>query len=256
MNRHRRHLTTDTAALPDAIIAEDEPETGPLRRCVVTRERLPKERMIRFVVGPERTIVPDLAATLPGRGIWLSARLDVLETARAQGGLGRAFARAARGPVTMPPDLPAVLEAALVRRIGELLGLARRAGQAVAGFDKAREWLRTGRGRLILQASDGSAAERARFLSGAADQVAGWAPLPAVALGRVFGRDHVVHVAIAPGRLAERLAVEAARLSGLRGFGGDMPIAGGEAGDGTMDDDQFDSRNKSGDGHKMDGASG
>ena len=65
------------------------------------------------------------------------------------------------------PDLPAVLEAALVRRIGELLGLARRAGQAVAGFDKAREWLRTGRGRLILQASDGSAAERARFLSGA-----------------------------------------------------------------------------------------
>ena len=121
--------------------------------------------MIRFVVGPDRALVPDLAATLPGRGIWLSACGDVLETARAQGGLGRAFARAARGPVTVPPDLPAVLEAALVRRIGELLGLARRAGQAVAGFDKAREWLRTGRGRLILQASDGSAAERARFLS-------------------------------------------------------------------------------------------
>ena len=146
---------------------DDEPETGPLRRCIVTRERLPKERMIRFVVGPDRTVVPDLTATLPGRGIWLSASGDVLETARAQGGLGRAFARAARGPVISAPDLPAVLEAALVRRIGELLGLARRAGQAVAGFDKAREWLRTGRGRLILQASDGSAAERARFLSGA-----------------------------------------------------------------------------------------
>ena len=103
-----------------------------------------------------------------------------------------------------------MLEAALVRRIGELLGLARRAGQAVAGFDKAREWLRTGRAGLILQASDGSAAERARFLSGAADAVTVLAPLPAAALGRVFGRDHVVHVAIAPGRLGERLAVEAA----------------------------------------------
>ena len=148
-------------------------ETGPLRRCIVTRERLPKERMIRFVVGPDRALVPDLTATLPGRGIWLSASGDVLETARAQGGLGRAFARAARGPVSVPPDLPAVLEAALVRRIGELLGLARRAGQAVAGFDKAREWLRTGRARLVLQASDGSAAERARFLSGAADSVVG-----------------------------------------------------------------------------------
>jgi hypothetical protein len=181
--------------------------------------------MIRFVVGPDRTLVPDLLATLPGRGIWLSAAGDVIETARAQGGLGRAFARAARGPVTVPPDLPAVLEAALVRRIGELLGLARRAGQAVAGFDKAREWLRSGRGRLIVQASDGSAAERARFLGGAGESVAEGSvvvldPLPAAALGRVFGRDHVVHVAIAPGRLGERLAVEAARLGGLRQDGG------------------------------------
>jgi uncharacterized protein len=186
--------------------------------------------MIRFVVGPDRALVPDLAATLPGRGIWLSARGDVLETARAQGGLGRAFARAARGPVTVPPDLPALLEVALVRRIGELLGLARRAGQAVAGFDKAREWLRTGRGRLILQASDGSAAERARFLSGVGDSVGVWAPLSAAALGRVFGRDHVVHVAIAPGRLAERLAIEAERLGGLRWIGDDVPAAGEETG--------------------------
>jgi predicted RNA-binding protein YlxR (DUF448 family)/ribosomal protein L7Ae-like RNA K-turn-binding protein len=215
-NRRRRPLTTDAAPQADIDEADDEPETGPLRRCIVTRERLPKERMIRFVVGPDRTVVPDLAATLPGRGIWLSALGDVIETARAQGRLGRAFARAARGPVIVPPDLPAVLEVALVRRIGELLGLARRAGQAVAGFDKAREWLRTGRGRLILQASDGSAAERARFLSGAGDSVAVWAPLSAAALGRVFGRDHVVHAAIAPGRLAERLAIEAERLSGLR----------------------------------------
>jgi predicted RNA-binding protein YlxR (DUF448 family) len=213
---NRRRNTTEAATLPDAEPTEDEPETGPLRRCVVTRERLPKERMIRFVVGPGRALVPDLAATLPGRGIWLSARGDVLETARAKGGLGRAFARAARGPVVVPADLPAELEAALTRRIGELLGLARRAGQAVAGFDKAREWLRTGRGRLILQASDGSAAERARFLSGAASSVAVVYPLPAAALGRVFGRDHVVHVAIAPGRLADRLAIETERLGGLR----------------------------------------
>src|SRR5579883_3551131 len=109
---------------------EDEPEeTGPFRRCIVTRQRLPKDKMIRFVVGPDQSLVPDLAATLPGRGIWLSACGDVLETARAQGGLGRAFARATRGSVIVPPDLPAVLEAALVRRISELLGLARRAGQ-------------------------------------------------------------------------------------------------------------------------------
>ena len=151
----------------------------------------------------------------------MSAAGDVLKAARSQGGdhggLGRAFARAARGPVIVPPDLPALLEAALVRRIVELLGLARRAGQAVAGFDKAREWLRSGRGRLVLQASDGSVAERGRFLSGVGESVAVCDPLEAAALGRVFGRDHVVHVAIAVGRLGERLAVEAGRLNGLRG---------------------------------------
>jgi len=212
----RRRITTDAAAGASAEIAEDEPETGPLRRCIVTRQRLPKERMIRFVVGPDRAVVPDLTATLPGRGIWLSALGDVLETARAHGSLGRAFARAARGSVTVPQDLSAVLEAVLVRRIGELLGLARRAGQAVAGFDKAREWLRTGRCRLILQALDGSPAERARFLSGARGSVAVLDPLPAAALGHAFGRDHVVHVAIAPGRLGERLGIEAGRLMGLR----------------------------------------
>ena len=167
--RTRRWLTTDLLeqAADDQADGE-EPETGPLRRCIITRERLPKERMIRFVVGPDRMLIPDLGATLPGRGIWLSASADVIEPVRAKGNLVRLFARAARGPVTMPPDLPAVLEAALVRRITERLGLARRAGQALAGFEKAREWVRSGRARLVIQASDGSEAERARFLSGAA----------------------------------------------------------------------------------------
>ena len=188
--------------------------------------------MIRFVVGPDRNLVPDLTATLPGRGMWLSARGDVIETAGAQGGLGRVFARAARGPVTLPPDLPAVLEAALVRRIGELLGLARRAGQALAGFEKAREWLRTGRSRLILQASDGSAAECARFRSGAREDVVVLDPVSAAELGRVFGRDHVVHVAIAPGRLAERLTIEATRLAGLRGRSPANELNGGRGASG------------------------
>ena len=147
----------------------------------------------------------------------MSASRDVLETARDKGGLARAFARAARAPVSVPPDLPGLLEAALVRRIGELIGLTRRAGQAVAGYEKAREWLRSGRARLILEASDGSVAEHARFLSGNAGKVPVVLPLPAEALGRMFGRDRVVHVAIAPGRLAERLHIEADRLAGLRG---------------------------------------
>lgn len=214
--RSRRRITTDLE--PDA--TDEEPETGPFRRCVISRERLPKEQLIRFVVGPDRAIVPDLAARLPGRGIWLSARGDVLEPGRAESDnhrqLARAFSRAARGPVTVPSNLRSLLEEALVRRIAELLGLARRAGQAMAGFEKAREWLRADRARVVLQASDGSAAERARFLSGVSPSVPVVDPLPGEAMGRIFGRDFVVHVAIAPGKLGESLVIEAGRLAGLR----------------------------------------
>lgn len=205
--------------------------------------------MVRFVLGPDRTIVPDVAARLPGRGIWLSAESDVIETARIQGHLARAFARATRGPVSVPVDLVVQLRKSLARRVGELLGLARRAGQAVAGFQKASEWLQTGRAGLVVQAADGSEDERRRLLSAsgvkAADEGGGEgvpvvAPLRAEALGRIFGRDHAVHVAVAQGRLASALAAEAGRLKGLGlpDRGHDLDAAGTDAGQkiGRMND--------------------
>ena len=162
-------------------------------------------------------IVPDISATLPGRGIWLSARADVIETARTRGALARIGSKVARGPVVVPPDLLPVLQAGLVRRIGELLGLARRAGQAICGFEKARTWLTSGRAGLVMQAGDGSAAERVRFLSGSGGKIQVVAPLSAAALGAIFGRDPVVHVVVAPGKLAAALAMECERLAGLMG---------------------------------------
>lgn len=189
---------------------EEEREVGPLRRCAVTRERGERARMLRFVVGPDGTLVPDLLARLPGRGIWLSARSDVVETARVRG----AFPRAARMPVTVPADLLSILQVGLAGRVADLLGITRRAGQVVAGYAKAREWLQAGRVGLVLQAHDGSPDERVRLLSGAR-QIPVATPLSAARLGAVFGRDHVVHVAVAPGRLAEQLGVEAERLAGL-----------------------------------------
>ena len=222
----RRPATTEpegAAAVghPDAG-DDDEPERGPLRRCAVTRARLPKEAMLRFVVAPDRRLVPDLAARLPGRGIWLSARRNVIETACTKG----AFARAARGVVTVPPDLLSGLATALERRIGDHLGLARRAGQAVSGYAKAREWLDAGRAALVVQASDGSEDERARFLGRHAGQVAVVTPLPAAMLGGIFGHERAVHVVLAKGRLAESVVHETARLAGVLDMSGVATKAG------------------------------
>jgi predicted RNA-binding protein YlxR (DUF448 family) len=193
----------------------EDDERGPLRRCIVTRERGPRDRMIRFVLGPDRMIVPDLLARLPGRGMWLSARADVVEAA-ARG----AFARAARGPVILPPELATAIRAGLTRRVTDLLGLARRAGQAVGGYSKAREALVQKRVGVVVQAVDGSDEECLRLMSGAQD-VPVVRPLAASALGAVFGRDHLVHVAIAPGRLADGVIAECFRLAGMA-----TPVAG------------------------------
>ena len=167
--------------------------------------------MLRFVVGPGDVIVPDLLAKLPGRGIWLSASRDVLETARAKG----AFSRAARRRVTVPSDLTAIVETALTRRVGELVGLARRAGQVAFGFVRAREMIAAGQCGLVVQASDGSVDERSRLLSGAGELKV-VTPLDAATLGVACGHDHIVHVAVTPGRLAGAIAVEAGRLAGFK----------------------------------------
>ncbi len=181
-----------------------------MRRCLVTREHGERARMLRFVLGPDRAVVPDLLARLPGRGFWLSPRADVVEAATFRG----AFARAARGSVAVPPALVATIQVGLTRRVTDLLGLARRAGQAVGGYAKAREALLGGRAGVVVQALDGSNEECHRLLSGARD-VPVVRPLPASALGAVFGRDHVVHVAVASGRLAETLIAEAFRLASM-----------------------------------------
>ncbi|TDH59641.1 RNA-binding protein [Dankookia rubra] len=214
-------------ARPAADATADAPEKGPLRRCIVTRESGPKEAMLRFVLGPDRGVVPDLAGKLPGRGMWLSARADVLERAVKRG----AFAKAARGTVYLPPDLAARIEDGLKGRIRDLVGFARRSGKAVCGRESVREWLQAGKAGLLVEASDGSAAERSRLVGRRDVPVV--APLPADVLGSVFARDHAVHVAIAPGRLAEAIALETARLAGMLRVGAAGAATPSPRGDGA-----------------------
>ncbi len=190
---------------------KDDPdaERGPLRRCVVTRAALPKEAMLRFALGPGRMLVPDPAGRLPGRGLWLAAQDEALRKALKTG----AFAKAARGTVQLPDDLPEMILRLLRARIREFLGFARRGGEAVAGREAVLEWLRTRPVALLMQASDGSPAERERLLGNR--DVPVYMPLTGAELGGIFGRERAVHVAVLPGRLAGSLQAEAARLAGF-----------------------------------------
>jgi uncharacterized protein len=166
---------------------------------------------MRFVVSPEGQLVPDLAARLPGRGLWLTPRRDIVERAVVK----RLFARSARRPVSAPADLADRIEALLVQRCGEGLGLARRAGIAVAGFEQVAEALRRGKAGLVVCALDGAPAGRGKLaVLGRSLPLA--AALTAAELGAAFGRDRVVNAAVGPGPLARRLLSDLRRLAGFR----------------------------------------
>ncbi len=129
------------------------------------------------------------------------------------------FSKAARQGVKVPADLAGQMDRLMVRRCLDLIGLARRAGEAVAGFEKARAWLRGGKGGVLLAASDGADGSRGKIKALAPDL-----PLlnlfTAQELGRAVGRERTVHVVLAEGRLADGVARGGARLAAFREAGG------------------------------------
>jgi predicted RNA-binding protein YlxR (DUF448 family) len=184
------------------------------RCCIVTRDVLPEEKLVRFVVDPQGQIVPDVAAKLPGRGIWVSARRDTLERAVAKGH----FSRAAKAPVAVTFDIVNRVEKLLVERMCGDLGLSRRGGQLAVGFDNvARALAGANPPAVLVEASDGADDGRRKLLS----MAKGTSPIVVDCLTRAelslaLGRENVVHAALKSGRLSERLAADAGRLGGFR----------------------------------------
>ena len=194
------------------------------RRCIATGETQPKAGLIRFVVGPDGTIVPDVLERLPGRGIWVAADRDALATAVKK----NLFSRGAKQKVTVPADLAAQVEAGLVRRVVELISLTRKSGHAVAGFEKVKGWLADGHARVLFQAADGSERGKSKLWTPEGGRFFGC--LTADELGLAFGRQRVIHGALAAGGLERRVVEEASKLRGLRGTYGEL-IAGKDAKD-------------------------
>ncbi|WP_435257138.1 RNA-binding protein [Thioclava sp. FR2] len=187
---------------------KDEPE----RKCIATGESQPKGGLIRFVIGPDAVVVPDILGRLPGRGIYVSADTEALNKAVKK----NLFSRAARQPVTVPEDLTDLVEGLLARRLVDLVSMARKAGSAICGFEKVKDWLVKGEAVTLIQANDGSerGREKLRPPKGPESLIS---CLTAGELGLAFGRERAIHAALAAGGLNDRVVEEAARLGGLRG---------------------------------------
>lgn len=170
--------------------------------------------MVRFAIGPDGAVVPDVLEKLPGRGIWVTAERAVLEQAVKKG----LFARAAKAPVKVPDGLADEVERQLARRVVDLVALSRKSGAAVAGFEKVKRWLADGRAKVLLQASDGSERGKGKLWTPEGGRFFGM--LSASELGLAFGRESVIHGALGAGGLTTRVVEEASRLAGFRANSG------------------------------------
>ena len=183
---------------------------GAERKCLVTGEVEPKAGLVRFVLGPDAQVVPDISGKLPGRGTYVTAVRAALEKAVSKNLFSRGFKTAA----TVPDGLVDEIERQLAKRVVELVSLARKSGDAVAGYEKVKDFLFREDARVLMQASDGSERGKTKLSTPHYGHYIGW--LTADELGLAFGRQTVIHGALASGGLTQRVVEEAQRLRGLR----------------------------------------
>ncbi|HWM61877.1 MAG TPA: RNA-binding protein [Rhizomicrobium sp.] len=200
------------------VVAKELDETDELRerRDIVSGEVLPESRLMRFVADPDGHVVPDAAAKLPGRGLWVEASKAAIDKAVEK----KLFSRAAKAQVTATADLAERAEKALVTRMLGDLGIARRAGSLLLGFDNVLRGLQGPKPpKLLIEAFDGSSDGKRKLYAAAHRLELGCVvieSLTSAELGLALGRENVIHAAVQPGGLAERLTFDAERLSGFR----------------------------------------
>jgi predicted RNA-binding protein YlxR (DUF448 family) len=178
-----------------------------VRTCLATGREGDKSEMIRFVVGPDGCVVPDLAGRLPGRGLWVLASAEALTLAVRKG----LFAKAARRKVKVTDTLLETVRSLLGRRVLELLGLTRSAGLLVLGEPKVDEASRDDALSFVLLADD-AGDEIVRKIGRHSFYPCGF---DRVALGAALGRETCVALGLRRGALSDKLMTDLLRWRGV-----------------------------------------
>jgi predicted RNA-binding protein YlxR (DUF448 family) len=215
-------------------VAEDtaELDSGPYGRgrerlCVATRAVQPVADLMRFVVGPDGTAVPDLKGKLPGRGVWVTATYEALGDAIKR----RVFARSFKREVQLPADLLERTERLLEQAALDALAMAGKASFAVAGFARVEAALARDEVVALIHAAD-AAADGVRKLNAALHRRPNAAPVAVIGsltsaqLDLALGRPNVVHAALLAGPPSDTFLARLRRLERFRtGKPGHKPAA-------------------------------
>lgn len=172
--------------------------------CIVTREVKPTDELVRFVLAPDHSVVPDVQCDLPGRGVWVSADSQTVEKAVTKKAFARGFKSAARSD----DELTDLVGRLLARKALGLLSLAQKAGLVRTGFVKVQKQLDNGQIAVLVHARDG-AEDGARKIASKAnaarrdgEAVATVRGFTSEELSLALGRSNVIHAALTEAKLS------------------------------------------------------
>lgn len=192
------------------------------RMCIVTRETHPAEDMIRFVAGPDGSVVPDLKRVLPGRGCSVKAERSLLEKAVQK----NIFARALKKDVKPAPDLASQVDRLLVVSMTGMMNMARKAGQFVSGSTKVDNAVRSGEALAVFHATD-AAADGVRKIAQARkawalvmdepEEVPSFQMISYEEMQELMGDNAFIHAVALAGQAGEGVVKRAKLLESYRG---------------------------------------
>ncbi len=177
------------------------------RTCIVTRRVMEPDALIRFARGPDGVAVPDLKRKLPGRGVWVGLGRQIVAQAVAKDAFSRAFG----AKTTASADLPDMVGQLLRKQALATISLAKKAGLAIAGFDKVEEAMRRKEAAILIHASEAAQDGKRRLdrLAGPGVEIVVIYTLDELDLA--FGRSNVIHAAVKKGALASQLVLAVQR---------------------------------------------
>ncbi|MCJ8149362.1 RNA-binding protein [Shinella sp. H4-D48] len=192
------------------------------RMCIVTREKGEADDLIRFVLGPDGSVVPDLKRQLPGRGCWVKAERAIVDKAVAR----KLFGRALKAEAKAAPELGAEVDRLIAAQLGGMMNMARKAGQFITGSSKVDQAVRALAALAVFHATDAAAdgvrkidqaRKAASFLTDDETEIPSFKLFSESELEGVLGQNAFIHAAALAGQAGEGVVKRAIMLEKYRG---------------------------------------
>jgi len=191
------------------------------RTCIVTREVHDPAQLIRFVVGPDKVLFPDIRNKLPGRGVWVLNRKEVVQQAAEK----KLFARSLKSSVTVNDGLPDQVNDLLTQDALNALGLCRKAGKCISGSGKVETAIRGGKVEAVLHALDGADDGLGKIKQAVRvaerdweTKVPIWRIFESTQMNLALGASNVIHAALMKGGATQNCLRGLRRLADYQGM--------------------------------------